>query len=126
MFRKSVGGQQLSSSKKFGGPLGYHLASSEVSETRSKNQEKSMFFQKNKSRLKRCKMTSWWEPYPQKIHISFLVLFYAFFDFSIFSIFLPLQAPIYPFWGPKMPSSSSKIKYVFLKKMTYLKHGSSV
>ena len=108
MFRKSVGGQKWLFSKKFAGPLGYHLASSEVSETRSKNHKKN----KKKCRLNRCKMTSWWEPYPQKIHISFLELFYAFFDFSIFSIFPPSQAPIYPFRALKGPCQGTRAKPV--------------
>ena len=43
------GGQKWSFSKKFWGCLGYHLASSEVSETRSKNLFKNIFSKKNKS-----------------------------------------------------------------------------
>ena len=35
---------------------------------------------------------------PSENSYFFLKLFYAFFDFYIFSIFPPLQAPIYPFW----------------------------
>ena len=43
------GGQKLSFSKKFWGCLGYHLASSEVSETRSKKLFKNIFSKQNKS-----------------------------------------------------------------------------
>ena len=45
MFQKSFGGQKWSFSKKFWGPLGYHLASSEVSTTRWKKL-KNLFFSK--------------------------------------------------------------------------------
>ena len=98
MFRKSFGGQKWSFSKKFGGPLGYHLASSEVSKTRWKN-IKNMFFSKKKLVQNDVK----WPPDEFPLIRKFIALFSSrFMHFLIFSYFsfFPLSQALHIPFGP--------------------------